>query len=128
MWTMQDKIEFKHEQYRITASISFSTQMDTIGRDKIPFDQTLVIREKMKDEIFRQMYGHMPKTCDAIKKNLNRCEKEMRELGHKILANKIGSCIALIDSLKEQMTVIRPQSDQYVPSHDAPEHNWYENQ
>jgi len=128
MWKMQDKIEFSHGEYKIKASITFSTEMAHVGKSKIPFDQTLVIREQMKDEIFKQIYGHMPKTCETIKKHLSRCEDEMRSLGHNLLANKLGSCGSLIDSLKVQMTVIRPDSDPSMPEYDASELNWYEEQ
>lgn len=110
MWKLQDKIQFDHSQFRIKATLTISTEINTLFREKIPFDQTLSIREKMKEEIFKQLFGHMPKTCETIKTQLTRTEKTLREKGEDKLANKLASCGALVDCLKEQMTVYRPRS------------------
>lgn len=118
MPNLLNKIWYVNEKNRLSASLSFSAEMSHLSKDKIPFGQVLKIRNYLQDEIYSQMYGHMPQTCRTIIKHLKRCEKDMREKNEKLLANRIGSSVALVESLLEQMTVGRPESAPSVPRDD----------
>jgi hypothetical protein len=117
MRRMLDKIWYINERNKLSATLTFSAEMSHLSKAKIPFAQMLQIRNHLQDELYLQMYGHMPQTCRTIIKHIKRCEKEMREKGENLLANKLGSSAALVESLLEQITVPRPKSDPSV-AHD----------
>ena len=118
MFQMQDKIWFVNGNYKLSASITFSAEISVLQKGSVPFDQNLKMREYLKDEIYTEVYSHMPQTCKTILKHIKRCEFEMREKGEKILANKLGSSAALVGSLIDQMTVQRPEIDHLSPTED----------
>lgn len=108
---IQDKIWFKGDRSGIDAALSFSARQDCLKIDSLPFDQILEIREQLKDRIFVQMYGHMPRTCTTIMRHLKLVEQELRNMGENRLANRLSASRALVDSLKDQMEVARPSFD-----------------
>jgi hypothetical protein len=95
----------------VEANIAFQAKVDCLNSAAIPFDQNLEICERLKDEIFTQIFGHMPRTCLTIRRHLKSVEQELRQNGQTLLANKLSSSRALVDSLYEQMIVSRPEFD-----------------
>lgn len=108
MRTTQDRIWFKKSRHSIEGRIEFANEIKCLNSGALDFGQELQIREQIKDEIFRNMFGQMPRTCQTIIKHLHKVEKELREENKTLLANRIASSIALVASLQDQMTVQRP--------------------
>jgi hypothetical protein len=114
----QDRIWFKNDRSGISAALSFDARQDCLKVASIPFDQTLEIREQLKDEIFRQMFGHMPRTCTTVMRHLKSVEQELRQMGQTQLANRLSSSRALVDSIRDQMEVHRPAFDPFLTQED----------
>ena len=121
MRNMLEKIWYINERNRLNASITFTAEMAYVSKQKLPFGQMLKIRNHLQEELFLQMYGHMPQTCRTIIKHLARCEKEARESGLRMTANRIGSSRALVESLLDQMTAPTQKIAPSLPREDEPD-------
>lgn len=119
----QDKIWFKKQRHSIDAAISISKSISCLNSATISFGQELEIREQLKQEIYREIFGQMPFTCGVVMRHLKSVEDELRELGHKKLANKLASSRALVDTLRDQMTVPVPEMAREWPELDDAEEN-----
>lgn len=111
MTKTQDKIWFKTQRNFVEATITFTAKVNCLNSAAIPFDQILTIRERLKDEVFTQVFGHMPRTCLTVMRHLKLVEQELRQNGQTMLANKLSASRALVDSLHDQMIVSRPEFD-----------------
>ena len=110
-----DKIWFTNGKSNIAASITFTAQVNCIDTTRVAFAQKQHIRSSLYNDIYSQMYGHMPQTCSTIIKHLKQCESEARSEGLVKTANRLAAAGALVDSLKDQMTSPTLQSDPEVP-------------
>lgn len=105
----QDRIWFRKDRHSIEGQIEFRKEVKCLNSEQIPFIQELQIRERIKDEIFREIYGQMPRTCKTIMRHIRTVEEALREKGETKLANKLASANALVSSIEEQMNVFRPE-------------------
>lgn len=110
----QDRIWFKKSRHSIEGRIEFIKEVKCLNSEQLPFIQELQIRERIKDEIFREIYGQMPRTAKTIQRHIKKVEEELRAKGETKLANKLASAAALVLSLEEQMEVARPESIEVV--------------
>jgi hypothetical protein len=116
MNTLDDKIWYINELHEFRATLNFSAGMSHLGRKEIPFAQQLMIRERLKKELFDQIYGTMPKHCGIIRRHLREIEKELRDKGETKLANRVRSSSALVDTLYDQMTPFEPEMSHIWPT------------
>ena len=120
MRNMLEKIWYINERNKLHASLTFTAEMSYVSKQKLPFGQVLKIRNHLQEELFLQMYGHLPQTCRTVIKHLFRCEKEAREAGLKMTANRIGSSRALVESILEQITAPTQKIAPLSPREDEP--------
>lgn len=116
MRMLNEKIWLVDKDGEYRASVTFDASMQHLSRKTIPFEQSLQIREELKRDIYKQIFGHMPQTCLTTMRHLKTVEKELRNLGHEKLANRLASSGALIDSLYDQMTPYGSQTAPVLPT------------
>lgn len=108
----QDRIWFKKTRHSIEGRIEFHKEVACLNSGQLPFDQELKIKERIKDEIFREIYGQMPMTCAATIRHIDRVRDELVKNKELKLANQLTCAIALVETVMEQMKVLRPELEE----------------
>ncbi len=108
MKTTQDRIWFKKTRHSIEGRLEFSKEIQCLDANAIPFQQELQIREQIKDDIYRGMFGQLPSTCLTVIRHLATVEADLRERGEKHMAAKLAASIALVGAMHSQMVISRP--------------------
>ena len=111
MRTLDDKIWFIESRGEFRASVSFSSSISCLPSSEIKFQQAFDIREHLRADVYSQVFGHVPQTCQTVARHIRTVEKALREKGETKLANKLLVTASLVDSVFDQM--VPPRDKDY---------------